>query len=96
METKQKLKGAKSWKYEKTDSSLYFILEDTSTHSWPCSTNGLFNDEDELKIAKLIAAAPELLEALIQISESYKYCVKNAENSDYYINAINAINKATK
>lgn len=40
--------------------------------------------------------AKELLEALVEITESYKFCVKKAESSEYYIKAINAINKATK
>lgn len=48
--------------------------------------------------AKLIAAAPDLLEALINICKKVEFCSLDGKSTfrDEYQSAINAINKATK
>lgn len=51
-------------------------------------------DENEAN-AKLIASAPELLEALTEMLESYKMHVKKPNESEYVIKAEAAIKKAT-
>lgn len=45
--------------------------------------------------AALISAAPDLLEALTELLESYKMYVRNPGQSEYVINAEAAITKAT-
>ena len=59
-----------------------------------CQTNGKSGEEKEAN-AKLIAAAPDLLQALTEMLESYKMYVKKPNESEYVINAEAAIKKAT-
>ncbi len=54
-----------------------------------------FDDQERLANCKLIASAPKLLEALIDLTNAYRLKV-NATEEHLIKNAINAIKKATE
>lgn len=56
------------------------------------------NKNEKEANAKLIAAAPDLLEALVNICKKVEFCSLDNKSTfkDEYKKAINAINKATK
>lgn len=58
------------------------------------NTNHYTKTDAEANV-KLIAAAPDLLNALNELLASYEVCVKKADKSEFVINARAAINKAT-
>lgn len=100
METKH-TKGEWEASQENMRASKYWWQIRTGMGAVICNTPD--NSSESEANAKLIAAAPDLLEALIKLSSEYKFGADcgdwgnwKAEEQPEYIQAINAIKKATE
>lgn len=77
------------------------VMEDVTTTKYHiCLTNGnRFTKEEAAANAKLIAAAPELLQALVKLQDAYEsLCYKHylrAGNNEVFVQTKNIVEKAT-